>query len=93
MEKVNYSDFVKAVATSTGFTMKDIKEVLGAVENTALSLINTDVEVKVMPSVSLYVSDRAARVGRNPKTGESVQIPAKKFVKAKFSASFKKAVQ
>lgn len=89
MERMTYGDFVKTVAQSTGFTMKDIKEVLKAVENTATKILGDGIEVRVLPSISLYTSDHAARVGRNPKTGEAVQIPAKKVVKAKFSASFK----
>lgn len=93
MAKLNYPDFVKAVAKATGFTLKDIREVLGAVEKTAVTLVKEGSEVKILPSISVYTSDRAARVGRNPKTGESVQVPASKSVKAKFSASFKGAVQ
>lgn len=93
MEKMNYGDFVKTVAKSTGFTIKDIKEVLKAVENAAINLVHDGTEVRFTPSISIYTTERAARTGRNPKTGEAVQIPASKSLKAKFSASIKGAVQ
>ena len=37
----------------------------------------------------LSLTDRSARVGRNPRTGEAVQVPAKKVVKLRLSKSFK----
>ena len=37
----------------------------------------------------LSLSDRAARIGRNPRTGEAVQVPAKKVVKLRLSKIFK----
>lgn len=37
----------------------------------------------------LSLSDRAARIGRNPRTGEAVQVPAKKVVKLRLSKTFK----
>ena len=41
---------------------------------------------------SFQSGDRAARIGRNPKTGEAVQIDAKKAVKFKASKAFKDAL-
>ena len=40
----------------------------------------------------LVLVDRAARVGRNPKTGEAIEIPAKKAVKFRVSKACKDAV-
>ena len=44
-----------------------------------------------LPGVGKFsVVDRAARVGRNPATGEELQIPAKKAVKFKSSVTLKR---
>lgn len=40
----------------------------------------------------LVVQDRAARIGRNPATGEPVQVPAKKVVKFRIAKACKDAV-
>ena len=40
----------------------------------------------------LVVVDRAARMGRNPKTGETIQIPAKRAVKFRLSKEAKDGV-
>ena len=43
-------------------------------------------EKVVIPGVlKVEVKEQAARVGRNPQTGEEMEIPAKKAIKAKFS--------
>ena len=54
-------------------------------------------ETKAKGSFSLpgigkvILSDRAARMGRNPRTGEAVHVPAKKVVKLRLSKTFKDA--
>jgi DNA-binding protein HU-beta len=40
----------------------------------------------------LRVAERKARMGRNPKTGETIQIPAKKAIKFRASKDLKQAV-
>ncbi len=47
----------------------------------------------VVPGLGkLVLSDRAARMGRNPKTGEPIQIPAKKSLKFRFAKEAKDAI-
>jgi len=93
MERISNAAFVKAVAKKTGYATQDIREVLVAVESVMTELLSKGEEVKALPSVTFKVTERSARVGRNPKTGESVNVPAMKTIKAKFTASFKDAIQ
>jgi DNA-binding protein HU-beta len=93
MEKMNYATFVKELSNKTGFSQKDIKEVLSSTEELMKGLMKDGTQVKVFPSVTFYKGVRAGRTGHNPKTGDAVEIPAKNVCKVKFSASFKEALQ
>jgi DNA-binding protein HU-beta len=47
----------------------------------------------VLPGLGkLVLVDRKARIGRNPKTGEAIQIPAKKVVKFRIAKAAKDAI-
>lgn len=92
MERISFSKFVKDVSKYTGFTQKNIREVLEACEATMIEHLKKDESVKVMPTVSISTGIHSARKGYNPRTGESIEIPESKMLKAKFSASLKEAV-
>ena len=92
MEKISNADFIKAIAAKTGYTQKDIKEVfLAAQDEVSLNLQNGD-SVKVFSWLTIEPVAKAARTGRNPITGEPIQIPAKTSVKAKFGKGIKDIV-
>ena len=89
MSKITNADFVKSIAKKTGFKQTDIKEVLTAVQNeVAYNLKNGDA-TKLFNWLTIEPVDKAARTARNPKTGETIEIPAKKAVKAKFGKGIK----
>jgi len=89
MNKAELTDFV---AEDTGMTKKDsrlaINSVLAGIERG----LTTESKVTLVGFGTFTTVDRAARKGRNPKTGEEIDIPAKTVPKFKASASLKAAV-
>lgn len=65
----------------TSITKDQIWQVLKSLGDTAANTLQQDKEI-VLPGIGkLKPAQRAARVGRNPQTGEAIQIPAKRVVK------------
>ena len=73
---MNKNDLIKAVAESTGVSKKDTAAVMDAVfANIADAMAKGD-KVQLVGFGTFEVRDRAAREGKNPQTGEPVQIAA-----------------
>lgn len=85
-------ELVKAVATETGFTQKDVKTVLEATSKVAYTEMAKQEEVKLFDGLTLMGVYKEAGTARNPLTGESVDVPAKVMPKAKFGKAAKDAV-
>lgn len=88
---MNKAEFIKAVAEKAGFTQKDVRAVVEAQQEVIYATISTE-EVKIVDGVTLTTDERAARKGRNPQTGATMEIPAKKVPKCKFGAKIKDIV-
>lgn len=73
------------------FTQSDVKAVLDSVNTVVCDAVANEDEVMVIPGVTLTSYIREARMGRNPRTGESIEIPEKRVPKAKFGKAFKDA--
>ena len=85
-------ELVAAVAGKTGLTKKDAEKVVNATIDTITeSLVNGD-KVNVSGFGIFEVKAREARVGRNPRTKETIQIPATKLPAFKASKTLKDAV-
>ena len=86
------TELIKAVADKANFTQKDVKEVL----EIALETIKEDVangnKVSLIGFGNFEVTERAAREGRNPQTGETMHIAASKSPKFKPGKAFKELV-
>ena len=84
------SQLVSHLADQTGLTKKQSAQALDVIKETAYG------EAKkgfTLPGIGkLVLQRRAARMGRNPATGESIQIPAKTVVKFRVSKACKDAV-
>lgn len=89
---MNKNELVEAIALSTEITKTDVDKVV-----TSLTEVITD-ELEKGDSVSLKgfgifeVRSRSERTGRNPRTGETLVIPASKVPAFKVSSALKKAV-
>lgn len=89
---MNRNDLIKEVAVMTGLSQKDVGMCIGfALERLTDSLKNGE-KVKLAGFGSFSVKKRKARTGRNPKTGEKIEIPARNAVKFAPSSDLKKAV-
>ena len=84
------TQLLAAIAQETQLTHAQVKAVLDALAKTAHANAAQGV---VIPDIGkLVVIDRAARTGRNPKTGETIQIPAKRALKFRIAKSAKDAI-
>ena len=89
---MNKTELIAAVAEKTGLTKKDAERVINAtIETITESLCKGD-KVSVSGFGIFEVKAREARVGRNPRTKETIQIPATKLPAFKASKTLKDAV-
>lgn len=89
---MNKIETIKAIAAAAGVTKAVTEKVLEAQAVVAVS-IDTHKEIALPGIGKLVHATKAARTARNPKTGESVNVPARGVVKFKPSTEFKNAVQ
>jgi DNA-binding protein HU-beta len=75
---MNKEELVAAVAAKTGVTKKSAEEAVNAVFDTITDIIRDGDKVTVSGFGTFFLGQRAARLGRNPRTGETVHIPARK---------------
>lgn len=84
---------VAALAVSADVTKAQVNSVLNALERHASGELVEGNSV-ILPGIGkLVVTTRAARAGRNPKTGETLQVPASRTVKFRLTAGLKAAVK
>jgi DNA-binding protein HU-beta len=84
-------EVVKSIAESTGLTLKDSEKALRAFQETVKGAIASGDSVQLVGFGTFGVSSRAERQGRNPKTGETMTIAAKKVPTFKAGKSLKDA--
>ena len=75
-----------------GLTRRQAAEALDAVITTIVEAVRSGEGAKVPGFGSFSLSERAARKGRNPATGESINIKASKTVRFKVGKELKEAV-
>jgi DNA-binding protein HU-beta len=87
------ADLIAAVAADANVT----KKVAGAVVDSVFANLATDLEAGNKTTITGFgtfnVVERAARVGRNPQTGEVISIPARKAVTFHAGKALKEAVR
>lgn len=86
-------ELVAKVAETTGLKKIDIQKSLDVLIHTIIEAIKTGEKVNITGLGIFKLKDKKARLARNPKTGESVQVPAKKAPKFLPSKNFKEAVK
>jgi len=89
---MTYTNYIKAFATKAGLSQKDAKEVLVAAREVVLENIKDEDGVSIFRDLKLKADYKESRTGRNPRTGEAIDIPAKYQPRAKFANGFKEAV-
>lgn len=89
---MNKHDFVKAIAEKTDFTQKDVTTVLDGYMSVVTDALAAGDSIKLTGFGTFGTVSRAARTGRNPQTGEVIEIPASRAVKFKAGKTLKTAV-
>jgi DNA-binding protein HU-beta len=91
-QRLTQTQLVRLLAEATESNNKTVRAILEQLAATAITEVKKN-GVFVLPGIGRLVRvDRKARVGRNPATGESIKIPAKKVVKFRVAKAAKDAI-
>ena len=72
------ADLVERVAREAEMTKKDAEQLVEIIFETIINSLNSGEKIELRGFGSFRLRERDARQGRNPKTGEAVDIPAKR---------------
>lgn len=72
---MNKAELVAKIADKTGFTKKDSEIILKSTIESIIETLANGEKVQLTGFGTFEVKDRKARVGRNPRTNEEIQIP------------------
>ena len=89
---MNKTELIAAVAEKTGMSKKDTEAVVSATLCAITDALKAEGKVQLVGFGSFELKCREARMGRNPKTKEAIQIPASKAPVFKAGKAFKDAV-
>lgn len=89
---MNKTELIAATAEKAGISKKDAERVLGAAFDTITETLAQGGRVQLSGFGIFEVKHREARVGRNPKTKEAIEIPATKQPAFKASKALKDIV-
>ena len=89
---MNKNELVDAVANSTGLKKQEAEKAVDAVFDSITGELKKGSEVRLVGFGTFNVRKRAASLGRNPRTGEPLKIPASKQPKFKAGKGLKDAV-
>lgn len=89
---MNKNDLVASVAEAGGFSKADAAKAVDSVLSSISGSLSGGEEVRLVGFGTFSVANRAATQGRNPRTGEKIQIPASKQPKFKAGKALKEAV-
>ena len=89
---MNKTDLIDAMAASAGITKAAAKKALESFLGNVEKSLKKGNRVSLVGFGSWSVSKRNAREGRNPSTGKTIKIPAKKVVKFKAGSDLSQAV-
>ena len=89
---MNKNDLVAAVASGTGLSKSDATKSVDGIVDAITSSLRNGSEVRLVGFGTFSVSHRKATTGRNPRTGERIQIAATNVPKFKSGKALKAAV-
>jgi DNA-binding protein HU-beta len=89
---MNKKELAEAMAEAAGISQKDAAKALDGMIAAVTKALQDGDSVSIVGFGSFVVRDRAARTGRNPKTGEAIQIKASKSPAFKAGKALKDAV-
>ncbi len=86
---MNKTELVAAIADKAEISRKDAEKVIAAFTETVACELKKGGKVQLVGFGTFEVSERAAREGRNPQSGEPMQIAASKAPRFKAGKAFK----
>ena len=89
---MNKAELVTAVAEKAGLSKKDSEKAINAAFDAITDALVAGDKVQLVGFGAFEVKERNARVGRNPKTNEEIQIPASRVASFKVGKALKDAV-
>jgi len=89
---MNKTELIAEVANKAGLSRKDAEKALGAVVETITEAVVKGDKVQLVGFGSFETKQREARTGRNPKTKETIEIPATRVPVFKAGKTLKDAV-
>ena len=90
---MNKAELIAAMAETSGLSKKDCESALTAFIVATENALKAGDKVQLVGFGSFEVKERAARTGKNPATGETIEIPASKAPAFKVGKAFKDAIQ
>src|SRR5919202_6772509 len=91
-KRMSQSEVVNHFAEKTGLKRSQVKEFFEELANLASTEVKNNGEFVLPGFGKMVLSQRKAREGRNPQTGETIQIPAKTTLKFRLGKSMKDTV-
>ena len=89
---MNKNDLVNVVSDKAALSKADAAKAIDAVLDAITASLRDGTEVRLVGFGTFLVSSRAASTGRNPRTGEAIDIPAAKLPKFKAGKGLKDAL-
>jgi DNA-binding protein HU-beta len=90
---MNKTELVKAIAEKTEVSKKDVGAIVEAFQEVVTEALANGDKVSLIGFGNFEARERAARTGRNPQTGEEIQIAATKVPAFKAGSKLKDAVK
>lgn len=89
---MNKAELISSVAEKTEFTKKDAEKAVSAVLDSIVEALSRNDRVQLVGFGTFEIRERAARKGRNPQTGEEINIAAAKVPVFKAGKALRDAV-
>ncbi|AAU23941.1 non-specific DNA-binding protein Hbs [Bacillus sp. GM2] len=89
---MNKTELINAVAEASELSKKDATKAVDSVFDTILDALKNGEKIQLIGFGNFEVRERSARKGRNPQTGEEIEIPASKVPAFKPGKALKDAV-
>ena len=89
---MNKTELIAAIAEKTELSKKDAEKALKAFTDVVVEELQKGEKIQLVGFGTFEVSERAARTGRNPQTGATMNIPASKAPKFKAGKALKDSI-
>ena len=89
---MNKAELIVKVSEETGFSRKDTEKIVNATLDSIINTLAGGDKVQLVGFGAFEVKERAARLGRNPKTKEEIRIPESRVASFKVGKALKEAV-